>query len=278
MNEANAAAKQLLLDFIREKLGGELDRFRTFDFRSLRDSEKFGCPDRRFDCDDTEILRAVYVVLWGGLLPELSMDTLGNGKRYRGDTMNTFHTMFGREIPGRPGFYAGLEKYHPSDGIRERVREFGQLYCSSLGNYVVLPNLSARETTLNCYRGTNQWHDFFDRFLIELTALLRGGSGGTDPILKELVGANKFCFARFEGGTGIREFIRQLVLEDYCGPENGMVPRIVFPLNYHWMNEQDAAGYFEDAAAYLDKAEEIIRNRTGRLLALLREKLAGALP
>ena len=277
MNETNAA-QELLLDFIREKLDGELDRLGTFDFKSLQDSEKFGCPGRRFDCDDTEILRAVYVVLWGDLLPELSPDTLGNGKPYRGDTMNTFHTMFGREIPGRPGFYAGLEKYHPADELRERVREFGRLYCSSLGNYVVLPNLCARETTLNCYRGTNQWHDFFDRFLIELTAVLRGETGETDPVLKDLVAANEFCFARFRGGSGVREFIRQLVLEDYCNPGNGMTPRIVFPLNYHWMNEKDAAGYFEDAAAYLDKAEAIIAGRSAGLLAMLREKLSGALP
>ena len=115
-------ARQLLQDFIREKLNGTLENIRTFDIKTLRGDDKFGCPGRYFDCDDTEIMRAIYVVLWGDALPDLSMDTLGNTGKYRGDTMNSFHTMFGREIPERPGFYAGLEKYHPSEELRERVR------------------------------------------------------------------------------------------------------------------------------------------------------------
>ena len=127
-------ARHLLLDFIREKLDGKLDNIRTFDIKTLRDDGKFGCPGRYFDCDDTEIMRAIYVVLWEDVLPELSMDTLGNAGKYRGDTMNSFHTMFGREIPERPGFYAGLEKYHPSEELRERVREFGTKHCSTFFN------------------------------------------------------------------------------------------------------------------------------------------------
>ncbi len=267
-------AKKLLLDFIQEKLNGNIDNIRDFDFKTLRESDKFGCPRRYFDCDDTEVMRAVYVVLWENFLPELSMDTLGNTGKYRGDTMNSFHTMFGREIPEKPGFYAGLEKYNPTDEIRERVRKFSRKYCSTIGNFVVLPNLYVQNTTLNFYRGTNQWRDFFDRFLIQLRNVLCDYQK-KDPLLNELVAANSFCFDQYRGRKGFLALEKILLLEDYC--EYGNTPKIEFPMNYHWKNPADAETYLKDVEAYLDRAECIIYNRSWNIWFILREKLADEL-
>ncbi len=264
-------ARQLLQDFIREKLNGTLENIRTFNIKTLRGDDKFGCPGRYFDCDDTEIMRAIYVVLWGDALPDLSMDTLGNTGKYRGDTMNSFHTMFGRETPEKPGFYAGLEKYHPSDEIRERVREFGNKYCSTIGNFVVLPNLYVRDTTLNFYRGTNQWRDFFDRFLIQLKNVLCD-CGEKDLMLDELVKANAFCFDKFKGDEGFQSLERILLLEDYCNCSKGYAPKLIFPMNYHWKNPADAETYFRDVVSYLEEAERIISSRNRAIQDLLRKR------
>ena len=263
-------ARQTLQAFIQEKLNGNLDEILTFDFKTLRESAQFGCPGRRFDGDDTEIVRAICVVLWEDLLPELSMASLGDREKYRGDTMNSFHTMFGREIADHPGFFAGLEKYAPAEELRERVREFGNACCSTVGNFVVLPNLYVRGTTLNMYRGTNGWRDFFDRFLIQLRIVLCGEEAG-DPLLAELVNANAFCFARFEGREGFPALARGLLLEDYCDRE--YVPQIVFPMNYHWKDPADKETYFRDAMSYLDNAERIIRSRGRRIRDRLEAKL-----
>lgn len=264
-------ARHLLQDFVQEKLDGKLDNIRTFDLKTLRGDDKFGCPGRYFDCDDTEIMRTIYVVLWSDFLPELSMDTLGNAGKYRGDTMNSFHTMFGREIPERSGFYAGLEKYHPSDELREQVREFGNRSCSTVGNFVVLPNLYVQNTTLNFYRGTNQWHDFFDRFLIQLTNVLCDGNE-KDPLQEELVKANAFCFDKFKGRKGFQALAKILLLEDYCDDE--YAPGIVFPMNYHWKNPADATTYFRDAKSYLENAKRIISCRSRKIADVLQTKLA----
>lgn len=265
-------ARHLLQDFIQEKLDGEPDNIRTFDIKTLLGDDKFGCPGRYFDCDDTEIMRAIYVVLWSDFLPELSMDTLGNTGKYRGDTMNSFHTMFGREIPERSGFYAGLEKYHPSDELRELVREFGNRYCSTVGNFVVLPNLYVQNTTLNFYRGTNHWHDFFDRFLIQLKNVLCD-CNGKDPLLEELVKANAFCFDKFKGREGFQTLEKILLLEDYC--DDGHAPVTVFPMNYHWKNPADAPAYFRDAKSYLENAKRIISCRSRKIADALQAELAG---
>ena len=186
--------------------------------------------------------------------------------------MNSFHTMFGREIPEQPGFYAGLEKYQPSDELRDRVRKYSRKHCSTPGNFVVLPNLSAEKTTLNFYRGTNDWHDFFDRFLISLRQVLCN-EPDHDPILEKLVRTNSFCFDTFGGDTGFRTLIRGLLLEDYTGPAPGGEPQIIFPLNYHWKNPAGREEYFADAELYLNKAERIIENRGRQMVVMLSTKI-----
>lgn len=263
-------AEMLVRTFVEEILSGDWNALGEFDFMTLHNSEKFGCPDRYFDCDDTNIMRAVYVVLWGDFLPDLNMNNFGFQKRYRGDTINTFHTMFGRKIDGKPGLFAGLEKYSPSDALREKVRRFGRL-CCNIGNYVVLPNYFACQTTLNCYRGTNDWHDFFDRFLIELYKV-QADSSGQDKILKELVRVNDFCFSKFRGDENFKVFADTLLLDDYC--DDSGIPKEIFAMNYHWKNEKDPEQYIHDAEAYLTLAEKIIRFRAERMIELLKRKIS----
>ena len=263
--------RQFLRGFIDEVLSGEIEKFRSFDFKQLKDNDKYGCPGRNFDCDDSEIIRAVYVVLWGELLPGLRMDNFGYRKQYRGDTMNTFHTMFGRETEEKPGSFAGLEKYAPSDELREKVRHFGRTY-TVLGNYTVLPNFYARQTTLNCYRGTNKWHDFFDIFLAELRKVLTG-AGDQDDTLKELVQVNSFCFRNFQGEDGVKRLVDGLFLNGYCC-ENTSQVRQIFSMNHHWKDVSARERYLEDAEHYLENAGKIISSRTEKMLCALKEKLA----
>ena len=262
---------ELIRKFVDEALSGDWKKFETFDVRTLQTSELYGCPGRNFDCDDTELMRAAYVVLWGDFFPDLTMENYGYRKQYRGDTVNTFHTMFGREIEGQPGSFAGLEKYAPSDELREQVRSFFRL-CSTVGNYVVLPNYFARKTSLNCYRGTNSWHDFFDRFLIELHKILIGADD-QDETLQELVKVNDFCFRNFRGEERFSKFVKSLFLEDYCNG-NG-IPQNNFAMNYHWKNEEALEQYFHDAELYLKKSEKIICNRAGKMIELLKSKICG---
>ena len=71
---------------------------------SLENDEKYGQqPENDFDADDCQLSRAIYVVVWGDRMPYLNMLSIGRGRSYRGDTMNTFNTIFGREIEGKPG-------------------------------------------------------------------------------------------------------------------------------------------------------------------------------
>lgn len=263
-------AKELVQRFVSEELSGEVKNFLTFDFKTLHSSPLYGAPERGFDCDDTELARAVYTVIWGKYFPELDMDEQGNGKKFRGDTMNSFHTMFGRAVPGKEGFFAGVEKYAPSEEFREKVRVYGKI-CSNLGNFTLLPHLYACDTTLNFHRGTNSWRDFFDRFLAELHKVLCNGSE-QDAVLKKLVSANDFFFRHFYGESGAERLLKIFFLEGYVSCDGK--PSLVFPYNYHWRDTADREGYFRDAELYMEKASAVILARCGKMIEALNAELA----
>ena len=64
----------------------------TFELGRLKGDDVYGCPGRRDDSDDTELMRAVYCVVFADAWKNLSMDNLGDGK-LRGDTINSFNTI-----------------------------------------------------------------------------------------------------------------------------------------------------------------------------------------
>lgn len=266
-------AKQLVKEFIAEKLNGNIELLKDFNFNTLKDSDKYGCQNRPFDCDNSNIMNAIYVVLWGDIFPYCTVDNIGTGRIYRGDTMNTFHTMFGRPIEGRDGFFEGLEKYNPNEEVREKVRTFHKM--QRLGNYILLPNIpdlyfnSAANKdellTMNLYRAS-AWKDFFDRFLINLKFCL-----DNNPMqwkfLTKLVCKNQAFFDH----VTFDNFVKSCFLSDYMD-SNGN-PTEIFGFNYHWKNLDDRDTYLSDCESYIEKATNIINHRSIQMIAQLKIKL-----
>ena len=58
--------KELVAQFIEEKLEGDISRLASFPLGNLRNDNTFGCPGRNFDSDDTELMRAIYCLVFGG--------------------------------------------------------------------------------------------------------------------------------------------------------------------------------------------------------------------
>ena len=264
---------------MHEKLDGDLRNFRDFELETLKGDPRFGCADpRNFDGDDACIIRAVYVLLWGGVFPDLSdWREIGTGKRYRGDTINTFHTMFGRVNPDEPGHYWGIDRFAPvDDDLYEAIRRFHKQVCS-LGNFVILPNVSVgvrgHAVTLNTYRGTNRWHDYFDRFLLALEPCLDDGSRD-DGILYELVHeANAPAFAAYRGRGGFARLARELLLDDYlddAGHAKNLFADDSGKVRYHWENPRPPREvYLRGVRNYLDRAGRIISSRADRMIGML---------
>ena len=112
--------KDLILQFIDEKLDGNIENLSNFDLLLLSEDRKFGCNKRSFDCDDTNIARAIYVIVFEDVWPELSYESFVS-KKYRGDTINTFGTLFG-EID--KGVIKGFDKIAKDSDLRPKVLDF----------------------------------------------------------------------------------------------------------------------------------------------------------
>lgn len=85
-------AAEFLSSFVKEKLDGDISLLAKFPLGNLRNDKVYGCPGRNFDSDDTELMRAIYCVVFGETWKNLSIENAGCGKLW-GDTLNTNHIM-----------------------------------------------------------------------------------------------------------------------------------------------------------------------------------------
>lgn len=257
----------LVQKFVAEELRGNLDDLADFDLATLEGHALYGAPGRTIDTDDCNLVRALFDVLYADALPGLSLAALGTGRAYRGDTLNTFHTLFGRPIPGQPGRFAGLERYHPTDDLRARAAAFHRTY-HTLGNLAPLPNRSLGRNTFNTYRGTHPaWRDAFPAFLQNLSLALLADSAA-DPTLCELVELNAEAFREFRAPDGLARFAQRLDLDDYLDPSSGL-PIPHYAPNAHFLRQGDEA-YLASADRYLAVAPLLIQRRAARMIVRLR--------
>lgn len=266
--DPDGEARALVLRFVSERLHGDFDAFIDFDLAALEGDEVFGNGGgRSFDPDDCNITRAVFELVWGDTLPDLR-GNIGTGRKWRGDTLNTFHTAFGKPTDG-PFRYRGLQYRAPDTAFLDRADAFHSLY-HSIGNFAPLPNLPVNGKTLNMYRA-DPWKDYFDRFLIALRAELNGE--GTDAGLSALVAKNDWFFASRRGPEGFSSIVRDLLLTDYLDASGVPVER--FPFLFWWDRSQsDPAVYLADGDRYMAEASRIIRARGRRIVEILRSKCA----
>lgn len=262
----------LVWKFVAEELHGQLDALADYDLSTLEGHPLYGAPDRSFDTDDCNLSRALFDLLYVDALPGLSRSTLGTGRAYRGDTLNSFHTLFGRPIPDQPGRFAGLERHEPSDDLRARAAVFRHTY-HTLGNLAPLPNHALGRMTFNTYRGIHpQWRDAVPAFLQNLRLALLDDPDA-DETLCRLVEVNAEAFRDFRTPDGLARFAYRLDLEVYIDPATGL-PISHYEPNAHWIAQSDDS-YFVSADRYLTIAPLLIQRRAERMIDRLRVVLGG---
>lgn len=244
--------------------------------------DKYGCPDRQFDCDDTNLMRAIYCVVFYDAWTNLTMETLDKST-LRGDTMNTRATLFGRKCKPDESYHPGLDKYSPSKELSNRVYNF-YFACNSIGNMMVLPNHSKmvellengepRQTwwTINTHRGCcPEIQDYMDRFLIQMHKVLTFQTDG-DENLKELIRANNDQFERYYGEEGWKNFIRNNMLEYYCNEH--FHPTLSSKGYTFWRNCYTTRdNCLKECERYLDHVIPIINKRATRMISMIKQQL-----
>lgn len=257
---------ELIASFVEEKLGGDIQQLATFHLGELDKDDVFGCPGRKFDSDDTELMRAVYCVVFGDTWKNLSMDNLGDGK-LRGDTLNTYNTLF-----AHPWSNMFTERWHPDEGLLEKMKVF-QTTCYTMGNMTVLPDRRIGVWSINKHRGCHdQWHDYEDRFLAALYQVLMQNPK-CDPDLQELVELNREDFAPFYGEEGWVKFISGNYLDYYV--DSNWIPVVTSKGFTYWRGAYTKKErFFAECHRYIDFSTELIKERARRMIEKIKEELA----
>lgn len=263
--------KNFINDFISKYLKGNIQALLDFDFASLRQDKQFGCNSRGFDCDDTNLTRAICFLLWGDTYPDITLSDIGTGKKYRGDTLNTFRTVLGTYLTEQHSCI-GIEKSDAPEYLRVLANQFYTVY-HSIGNFILLPNIAETENkhafTLNTYRGT-AYKDYFDLFLQNLDLCLTSVNG--DVHLAALVERNDFFFSWLQTNGGLKYICKLCWLEDYFADDK---PQVVFsPYLYCLRKKQEwtdfeKTHYIEHIERYLITATAIIKNRAIKMIKQL---------
>lgn len=256
----------LYLNQFLEKYNLQLDELKQFKFEILKTDNEYGCPGRSFDYDDTNLARVIYYIIWNDL-PEMELSEIGTGKKYRGDTLNTFNTVFSNDL-SRVDLLS-----NDNMALHNKAEKFKDI-CYSLGNFSVLPNHgilmsdSSRETTINLFRGSwIGWKDFYDRFLKELNLCLLGNNNA-NPDLDKLVKENNFYFRKIEK---IHQFITINFLESYFDEQKEIIKELFIHDFYKWKTAPDA--YIAFANNYIDVSTEIINYRAEKMIDCLKDKI-----
>lgn len=265
MNEA----KSLIIDFVEDRLQGNLNDLACFDFARLRGDKKYGgCSDYSFDCDNTNLARAIYVLVFEDVWSDLDSLSLKNGM-YRGDTINSFNTAFGKAVT--TGGFAGLNRFKPDERLQQRVLRFYSLY-HTIGNFMVLPNGSVAGHTLNTFRGSSyHWRDYIDKFIGALHLILTEPQNANNELFNQLIAANIKDFEPYHHQEGFELLMNKLLLND-CIDQEGR-PKPLFDVVYHWDKRLTRDMYFRHVNQYLYFCESFIEKRGARMVEILASKL-----
>jgi len=261
MKQAEENPSALVRRFIDEKLSGEIEELKTYCFADLKGIPPYGVCNGSFDCDNTRLARAIFVLLWGGqgkVYEDMTMENLGSGRKYRGDTMNSFRTVLGSYENGR--LSDKILELGPGEALQKEIAAFFQTY-HTIGNFTVLPNTCVGGNTLNMYRGKN-FGDFFDRFLVEYNNVLENNP---DTPFARLVAQNHFP-------KPLAEMALELFWNDYFTPEG----RCQYLFRFC---KGDASPkrekYLEYAQNYIGISNTIIANRAEKMVERLKKILFG---
>ena len=100
-------AIKLLRDFVKEKLGGDINKLRTYNLMTLADDRKYG--ENSFS--RSPIVKAIMSLAFGDIWPGLSYEAITKGK-YECDCINKYQNLFGINMCDQ--YFKGMQYFNPT--------------------------------------------------------------------------------------------------------------------------------------------------------------------
>jgi len=236
----------------------QLNKLKDYNFTQL-------AIEQNCDEDSTDIVKSIYFIIWHDVLPKLSSFDEMN-EYYGGETLNTFNTLFQKDLYGIKKFYTESE----APNLYKKIQEFGKNYVT-IGNFMLLPKKTLNNMSINQEKGSykNSYKDFFDLFAV---ALFQSDD------FNELKKINDFYFSKIDE----KSFCEINFLDDYfednkfkiifkhCYEDNKYYPY------YHWkyknpiLHKDEYKTFIED---YIETTTKIIEHRAEKICEKLKERL-----
>lgn len=290
-DEVFSDSKVLVLAFVKEKLGGNIDDLMTYNFLELyrnKDKTYVGATikkdaENEFSPDQTKLANAIYYILWHEFIGKryLLVDDGNDPSWYSGDALNTFKPLFGHYDKDDAKSCPRIPNPLKSDNsFMDKVTHFHEAVCFTLGNFSFLPKNGKTKNgkcSINVYRGNFiKWRDYYDIFLDELEKVFSDAKD-KDATLTDLVAANNFYFDLFkvDGKLSIEKFKTVNFLETYYDESNVDLKYIkAQPVAKRNFDEKTAPDCYKDFAEhYINFCESAIKYRGKKMLGALRHEL-----
>ena len=254
-------AKELIQDFIKEKLDGDINKLATFDFGTLREDQKYGdCKGFAFSVDKCNIVKAIMSIVFADVWPELNQYNIERYKYLCGG-INYTQYLFGANIMDK--FFKGMEQFNPTKEQHERaVRVYHLTEC--IGNIWVLPGGIDKD------KDTYHYHGYADLFLKGIYAGMTG-NGKVQPDLKAALYKARKLMKNYQGSDGFRQFALDMMLNDYIDYYGK--PIDLFMHVWSMMKGLKPETYFKAVDEYCDFMEQFVPKRGKLIVEKLKKKL-----
>ena len=254
-------AKELIQDFIKEKLDGDINKLATFDFGALREDQKYGdCKGFAFSVDKCNIVKAIMSIVFADVWPELNQYNIERYK-YLCNGINYTQYLFGANIMDK--FFKGMDKFNPTKEQHERaVRVYHLTEC--IGNIWVLPGGIDKD------KDTYHYHGYADLFLKGIYAGMTG-NGKVQPDLKAALYKARKLMKNYQGSDGFRQFALDMMLNDYIDYYGK--PIDLFMHVWSMMKGLKPETYFKAVDEYCDFMEQFVPKRGKMIVEKLKKIL-----
>lgn len=258
--ERDTVAVKLLSDFVKEKLGGDINKLRTYNLKTLTDEPKYG---ENFFAR-SPIVKAILSLSFGDIWPELSFDTITKG-RFECDCINKYQNLFGINMCDQ--YFKGLQKYNPTEAQQQRALKVAHM-SYSIGNLWVLPSSPSIASRIL----DNSYRYYMDKFLLSIYNVLTEKKR-CDKTLQSIIAKHRMMDV-YKGEKGFDQFVKDMMLEDFL--DYYRKPTEIFPFVWCSMKDLSKDVYFDAVEQYCTFCEKFTPKRADRIINKLSKVLAEA--
>lgn len=256
--ERDIIAVNLLRDFIKEKLDGNINNLRTYNLKTLADYRKYG--ENFFE--RSPIVKALMSLAFGNVWQGLSVDAITKG-RFECDCINKYQNLFGINMCDQ--YFKGMQKFNPTSAQQQRAMKVAHL-SYTVGNLWVLPSTPSIASRIH----DNRYRYFMDQFLIAMRDVL-AEKKRVDKVLQSAI-ANHKEMESYKGDEGFSRFVKDMILDDFMDYYGK--PMEIFSFVWSSMKDLSKNAYFDAVDQYCTFCEKFIPKRADRIIDQLSRVLA----